>query len=140
VDPGPPYDGYVYGYLAFDSFGNLWVTVDNRQADPEVHQIVELSQTQFANLAVDDEPIPVFTINETPEQQAENFPGWGAIAFDSAGNLWAGASGPQPNLFRFSPASLADGGLPDIAIGVPTDASLSLAFDPIPPGLPLQQK
>jgi hypothetical protein len=45
----------------------------------------------------------------------------------------------NPDLYRFSPASLADGGLPDITLIVPGDPSLSLVFDPIPSGLPLRQ-
>jgi hypothetical protein len=127
---------YSYNYLAFDRSGNLWATVDNGQGDLE-HQIVEFSKAQLQSLATDKTPTPVLTVTETSFQRGHTFLGWEALAFDTDGNLWSGASMFEPNLYRFSPASLADGGLPDITLEVSGDPSISLIFDPIPPGLPL---
>jgi hypothetical protein len=126
---------YNFNYLAFDRSGNLWADVDSDIK----HQIVEFSKAQLQNLSTDKTPTPVLTVTETPFQSGHVFLGWGALAFDADGNLWAGASMFNPDLYRFSPASLADGGLPDITLIVPGDPSLSLVFDPIPSGLPLRQ-
>jgi len=134
---GGYYTHYTYNYLAFDRSGDLWATVYNAQGNIE-QQIVEFSAAQLANLATDSTPTPVLTVTESSFQQGHAFLGWQAIAFDAEGNLWAGASMFMPNLYRFSPGSLAHGGLPDITLTVPGDPSLSLAFDPIPPGLPLR--
>jgi hypothetical protein len=128
---------YNYNYLAFDRSGDLWASVDNSEGDLE-HQIVEFSKAQLQDLATNQTPTPVLTVTETSVQRGHTFLGWEALAFDADGNLWAGASMFKPDLYRFSPASLADGGLPDITLVLPGDPSLSLVFNPIPPGLPLQ--
>jgi len=137
-DGNLPYARYVFNDLAFDAAGNLWTSIYDYQANPATHEIVEFTQAQLQNLDTDEDPTPAFTIHETAAQQ-QAFLGWVALAFDVDGNLWAGSqSGAGPNLFRFSPASLAKDGLPDITLTVPGDPSISLAFSPIPAGLPIQ--
>ncbi len=134
---GGYYSHYTYNYLAFDRSGDLWATIYNGQGNIE-QQIVEFSAAQLGDLATNSTPIPILTVTETSFQQGHTFLGWDAIAFDAEGSLWAGATSFEPNLYRFSPASLSGSGLPDITLTVTGDPSVSLAFDPIPPGLPLR--
>jgi len=139
---GGLFNQYVFQWLAFDSSGDLWVTVQNYLdgGTPEA-QIVEYSADQLSNLGGNSTPTPVFTINQTSAEGA-SFPGWSGIAFDATGNLWGGAHLAAPNLFRFPFASLSTNGTPDVIITAQGDTTASraftLAFDPIPKGLPIK--
>jgi len=129
--------------LAFDGAGNLWISADLRY--PRDHHLVAYSAAQVRNSKNDAVPTPVRDlVFSTTEMQFEI----GALAFDAAGNLWAGASSQnweagQANLFRLPRESLAlDAGAtlatPDVSVALGADANISLAFSPIPPGLPIQ--
>ncbi len=130
---GGLYNNYVYQYLAFDGSGNLWVTVQNYLNGPVTSQIIEFSAPQLGKLATNGQPAPIFTINQ-PSDQGASFSGWSAIAFDSTGNLWAGAHLAAPNLYRYPAGSLTGNGTPDIEITALGDTdmnrSFTLAFDP----------
>jgi hypothetical protein len=140
---GGLYNQFVYQYLAFDSSGDLWVTVQNYLNGPATSQILEFSATQLGALATNGQPTPIFTINETTAQTAKSFPGWTSIAFDAKGNLWGGAHLSAPNLYRFPAANLTTSGAPDIIITALDDVDMSLdfnlVFDPIPSGLPINR-
>jgi hypothetical protein len=125
---------YVYEDLAFDADGDLWVTA----AAGGTHVILEFSEAQLEGLLHEDQLGPVVTLLPPGNQTGLAFGGWGALAFDADGNLWAGSSGSLPNLFRFAPASLINGGSPDLSLSVPMNPSVSLAFSPIPSDLPLR--
>jgi sugar lactone lactonase YvrE len=144
------YDGghclYAFGNLAFDVAGTLWAhTIHNGG----LHHLVAYSRAQLQNATNDDQPSPVRDlVLDGGSKTFANFSG--TLAFDADGNLWVGGfsnwDADEPNLFRFPRALLAlDAGsddpslaAPDISIEVPGAPSLSLAFSPIPPGLPLQ--
>ncbi len=130
----------VFSSLAFDADGALWTST---YASPGGFEVAAYSRAQLQNGRVDDQPAPARTILFD-----ESFiPG--ALAFDANRALWVGGApnfyfdAGVPNLRRFPVEELAlDGGstrvAPDINITVPADPSLSLAFSPIPPGLPIQ--
>jgi hypothetical protein len=140
---GGLYNQFVYQYLAFDSSGDLWVTVQNYLNGPVTSQILEFSPTQLSALATNSQPTPIFTINETSEQTAKSFPGWTSIAFDAKGNLWGGAHLAAPNLYRFPSLNLTTSGAPDFIITALDDVTMSLdfnlVFDPIPTNLPINR-
>ncbi len=134
------YGAYQYEWLAFDASGDLWVTVDNNQGAKEIAQIIEFSGAQLAALATNSQPAATFTLSETAALQAGFVTTFQQIAFDGAGNLWAGVRLYQPNLFRFPPSSFAAGGngQADVILTVPSNDTSNLAFNPIPSGLPLR--
>ena len=100
---GGIYNQFVYQYLAFDSSGDLWVTVQNYLNTPTTYQIIEFSATQLSNLATNSQPTPIFTINEDPGAAwREQPPGWSSIALRRP---WQPCGpvhlcGPQPCLPR----------------------------------------
>ena len=124
---------FAYRYLAFDTGGDLWVAIENTE-DGGVNQIVEYSSAQLAALSGNDEPTPAAVLTA----EVANAVVWGPLAFDSSGTLWAGVEGGNPDLYGFSKANLATGSHPDFSVTVPGGAAASLAFDPIPKGLPIQ--
>jgi hypothetical protein len=124
---------FAYRFLAFDAAGDLWVTIENTE-DGGVNQIVEYSSAELAALPSNDEPNPAAILTA----ELANSVVWGPLAFDSAGDLWAGVAGGQPDLYGFSKADLTPVAHPDSSLVVPGGSSASLAFDPIPSGLPIQ--
>ena len=128
-------DNITYDLLAFDVGGNLWVTGSVSLLSG---RLLEYSAAQLDNLARDHEPRPAFYTYGSPNG------GFSAqtVAFDRDGEIWigGGAVAPDggPNLLRFNPGTLLDGGTPDVSLSVPGDTSVSLAFSPIPSGLPIQ--
>jgi hypothetical protein len=129
---------YVFLDPAFDTAGNLWIGVDDSEGNPVQHEIVEFSKAQLTNLDTQPTPAPVRIIDETQQQHSQSLVGWGALAFDAQGNLWAGASQTSPNLWRYPAATLSSANPnADIAITLPGDPSTSLGFAPTPAGLPL---
>ena len=124
---------FAYRFLAFDAEGDLWVTIENTEAGG-VNEIAEYSAAELGALDGNDEPAPVSVVTV----KVANSVVWGPLAFDSAGSLWAGVEGGQPNLYRFSKSDLTPGSNPDLSLVVPGGSAASLAFDPIPNGLPIQ--
>jgi len=128
-------DGNVsYGSVAFDVEGDLWVTGNVSLLSD---QLMEYSKAQLDNLDKDDEPWPAFWTYASSNEDV----GAGTLAFDGDGELWIGRGvfdGDGGNLLRFDPGTLFDGGPPDVGLTVPGDPSVSLAFSPIPAGLPIQ--
>ncbi len=125
----------AYGMLAFDAQGNLWVTSSVSLLSG---QLMESSKAQRDSLGKNDEPWPAFWTYGTPNEAI-----WAhTLAFDSDGELWIGRGvffgGDGGNLLRFNVGTLLDGGPPDARLNVPGDPSVSLAFSPIPSGLPIQ--
>ncbi len=98
------------------------------------NQIVEFSPAQLGALATNDEPSPTAVLTV----ELANSVVWGPLAFDSAGNLWAGVAGGQPDLYRFSKPDQTPVAHPDLTLVGPGGSAASLAFDPIPSGLPIQ--
>jgi hypothetical protein len=127
-----PYGGYRFKYLAFDSSGDLWATVQS-DGDTPAYQIVEFSSLDVAQLDAMPTPTPVLVVQAPPDLLDGGFAGWGAITFDNMGNLWVGSRGDGPNLFRGAPGAWTDGGGSfDIELTVPANPSLSLLFVPGP--------
>jgi len=123
--------------LAFDSAGTLWASTASMGA----FHLFAYSRAQLQNAQNNDQPRPVRDLVEPPYALA--------LAFDADGNLWVGAvsdwDAGEPNLLRLPRGSLAlDAGspsdlvAPDISIAVPGSPYWSLAFSPIPSGLPIQ--
>jgi hypothetical protein len=133
---GQPYAGFRYQFLAFDASGNLWVTaMDQSRLVPE---ILEFSGEQLSQLQEDPTPEPIVTIVPSAALIASGLSAWGALAFDTSGNLWVGAAATSgPNLFRFPAGGLSAAAQPDVAVRTPSDPSLSLVFDPPSAGTPL---
>jgi hypothetical protein len=135
-------NGQTYGCaqafraLAFDTQGNLWVTTVCRGGYPDQVAVVEYLATDIAQLKLSagDEPVGELLIIEN----AYAYGTFGAIAFDSDGNIWIGAFEATPNLFRFPPEGVLPHGKPDITLTVSIDPSFSLVFDPPSPGLPIR--
>jgi hypothetical protein len=124
--------------LAFDTAGTLWASTYIVSPETLSH-LVAYSRAQLQNAQNDDQPPPVRDMVEPPYAPA--------LAFDADGNLWVGAvsdwDAGEPNLFRLPRETLvldagADLFAPDISIAVPGSPYWSLAFSPIPPGLPIQ--
>jgi hypothetical protein len=141
---GPGYGAFQYQYLAFSAAGDLWVSVaTNLPGATPGNEILMFTAAQLGTLSSNSEPAPAYTIGEglidTGSGTFVPIP-WAALAFDAAGDLWASALVVQPSLYRFSPGALADGGAPDIILSIPpgVDPSYSMAFNPIPAGLPIQ--
>jgi hypothetical protein len=117
-----------FGPIAFDADGNLWVL---NTPTPGEYWVMEYSRAQLQNLASEDQPQP----NKRIDYGAEA-PAWEALAFDSDGNLWLASDASY--LARFAPATLLDGGPPDVTIDMPAGLFPSMAFSPIPAGLPIR--
>jgi len=123
--------------LAFDSAGNLWAKVETTDTSVSASLVFEFSKTQLENLPEDPAPRPLSTLSADGDWDGGHVY-LGAIAFDAEGNLWAGAeNGAGSFLYRFPAATLVEGGAPDLQVSVPGRSYLSLAFSPIPPGLPI---
>jgi hypothetical protein len=129
----------MFKYPAFDRSGNLWVSGSAFGAQDNAEYVAEYAASDLANVATNQTPTPRVVLHETAEMLT-NLEAFGAIVFDSSGNLWLGANA---DLFRYPVASLqpATGGA-----GGPYDIALtnlawltgnSLAFNPIPAGLPI---
>jgi len=121
-----------FGDIIFDAEGNLWVVVTDATYTND--QILEFSAAQVQAPALAQDPTP------TPVRIWSGLNGINGSfgAFDTGGNLWiTGESNGTEALLRFAPGG-ADGG-PDLVVPVAGDlgADNSLAFDPIPPGLPI---
>ncbi len=141
-------EGPGYFDLAFDANGNLWASTRY----PSASDIVAYSRSELENAAINVHP------PASAYFRIARYEGAGPIAFDQDGKLWVGFLDPDegvPTLYRYSVASLPmDGGSPsdnfqpDLAVTVPSNpaASLafnvaaSLAFSPIPSGLPIQPR
>jgi hypothetical protein len=155
-DGGDPCWG---SFLAFDSAGSLWLSTNGSNFSPGMCHLIAYSRAQLLNAKNDSMPAPVRDlIFDSPTVWC------GALAFDADGNLWVGTASDwndagqpgsledssdwdagAPNLFRLPAASLAlDAGpdptlvAPDISVAVPGFPDSSLAFSPIPSGLPIQ--
>jgi hypothetical protein len=131
--PTTPYP--TFQYLAFDSSGNLWVSGEGNGSQSPGEYIAEYSTAQLAAAATNATPTPAVTITESADQLAAAGTLFGALAFDGAGNLWLGSSA---NLYRYPATTLSQGGSYDIALtNLEYLTFHSLAFNPIPSGLPL---
>jgi hypothetical protein len=127
-----------YTRVAFDSAGDLWaidVVEWGGGEAPGPAQLVEFSATQIRSLAQDPTPTPVQKWSELNGPILEQS-SW--MAFDAAGNLWIEGVTSEyngtPVLLRFAPESAANG--PDLVVDY-EGVGGALAFDPIPPGLPI---
>jgi hypothetical protein len=116
--------------VAFDAQGDLWVS-GSQNGFGFSSQIQEFTPAQLQALNGDSEPSPTLIITKG---SGSNTVIWKSLAFDANGDLWTGASQANPNLWGISVA----GTRPDINLTVPGDPSVSLAFSPIPAGLPIQ--
>jgi hypothetical protein len=125
-----------FAYVAFDESGNLWVSGSSYGSQPNSDYVAEYAASDLGQLASNNTPAPLVVLLETA-QQAANFADFGAIAFDATGNLWVGSNA---DLFRFPASSFVPtGGAYDVAItGLPALTNRSLAFNPIPAGLPIR--
>jgi hypothetical protein len=142
--------GASYAALAFDAKGDLWVTLlasyDSTDATDSVNftvnadSIVEYTASQLTTLS--SSTTPAVLLGESTSDGANDVQ-WGAIAFDASGNLWLGANlSGVAGVERFPAANIVPGGsgLADVTIDDPTvfeGFTLSLAFNPIPAGLPI---
>jgi len=139
--------------LAFDTAGTLWAwTTVSTGSSPGVYHLMAYNRAQLQNASNDHVPQPVRDI-------VFSFPNQpyfaGALAFDADGDLWVGSipvsDGGATTLFRLPRETLAlDAGshptpaAPDVSINAPgpdwrnAPQGFSLAFSPIPPGLPIQ--
>ena len=137
----------VYASLAFDASGDLWIAVNYEPSDshaPNRGQIIELTPAQLGALSTDDTPTPNFTIT-WPNSASQG--GYGPLAFDTSGDLWAAyydGTSSTGNLCRYPAANIGSGGSGalDVTInwveGAGTAIATTLAFNPIPAGLPIQ--
>jgi hypothetical protein len=138
----------TFADVAFDTKGNLWVTGHSYGSVENGEYIAEYAASALTQLATSTTPAPVAVILEDATQTA-GAADFGALAFDGAGNLWVGSNA---DLFRYPAASLVprDGGAPgdggtageggtyDVALtNLLVLTGKSLAFNPIPAGLPI---
>jgi hypothetical protein len=134
---GSPGTSPTFEYLAFDAEGNLWVSGAHSSTAGYTDYIAEYAASALSTLGANTTPAPVVTLHED-SAQAANFVSFGALAFDSSGNLWLGGG---TELFRYPAASLtaSGSGLYDVTISnIPFLTGYALAFNPIPSGLALR--
>jgi hypothetical protein len=128
----------TFNYVAFDSSGNLWVSGNRFTAANFADYVAQYAASDLAAIFTNNTPTPRVVLHETSEQAAASV-GFGAVALDSSGNLWLAES---PNrIERYPAANIGVGGstASDVLIGqTPADPSGSLAFNPIPSGLPIR--
>jgi hypothetical protein len=143
-------DEATYDFLAFDTHGNLWVSLgvsyqsqvpgDTVYYTQYADSVLEFSATQLGNLAANATPKPVVSIGETITQDNAAIT-FGALAFDGGGNLWLGLASANGggDVVRYPAGSLNSNGETDITVTNPngTGYGTSLAFNPTPTGLPI---
>jgi len=142
LDAGPfTLVDYRYDYLAFDSAGNLWVTASSLDELHDV-ELLEFTKEQLGSLATNPTPTPLVAVSLDPTLPGTDGGLPGPLAFDAAGNLWISPQEPILSrlefdagvLLRFAPGTEVDG-RPD-RVFIPPGPWPSLAFSPIPAGLP----
>jgi hypothetical protein len=134
---GSPGTSPTFEYVAFDAEGNLWVSGAHDSTASYTDSIAEYAASALTALGTNTTPAPLVTLHED-SAQAANFVSFGALAFDSNANLWLGGG---TELFRYPVASLAasGSGLYDVTISnIPFLTGYSLAFNPIPSGVPIR--
>ncbi len=133
-----------YDYLAFDSAGDLWVIASSLDQRRDV-QLLEFTQAQLEDLARNPTPTPPVAVPLPSNSLLSDAGLPGPLAFDSAGNLWLygypafqtlGEEADAGILLRFAAGTEASD-RPD-RVFVRPGPWPSLAFSPIPSGLPIR--